>query len=148
MVKTIYLHEYVIQILETFGKIDEVINKIVDIAMSGQLDIESAPVAPPQKDCTQCFIDIKNIEYLRLLDIRGHRNNRLSLRRLIYQFVDEEIYNTLGWATENYVPDSSTSKFRTQLARSIDNLIKLYKLCHDETTRQIIKSALSELRKV
>lgn len=104
MKTSIYLHRYIYDILRQFGEINDVVNRLLDAGSTGELDIYSKPPCPkPGRECSRYEIDITNTDYLKMKSIMGANSNFISLRRLLYWFVEHEIYVDLGWRTVKYV---------------------------------------------
>lgn len=95
----IYVHRYIRDILSQFGDINTVVNHIVDEGMRGKFNIYALDKAPPRTtgDMCQYTITILNKEYNELVMTHGNRSSTVSLRRIIYHFVDNELYEELGW---------------------------------------------------
>lgn len=129
MVYNVYLHKYVIDILSQFGEIDTVINHIVDAGMAGAFSMQDLPKAPDRTpgEMTQLQVDIHNVEYNELLGSRGGRSMTYSLRRIIYHFVDNEIYSELGW--EPVASAAEMSSFTRRLANLITDAMRLHRSC-------------------
>lgn len=139
MVQTIYLHNYIVDILQCFGDLDIVVNKILEAGEQGVFDLESCPKAPDRNHCKQYDIDITNESYLQLLAMRGNSSSTLSLRRIIYYFVDNEMYTQLDWQqTTIFIPQSHIL-FKKQLSRLLTCYNRLL-----QVTPAIYKNAIKE----
>lgn len=99
---SIYLHQYVIDILSYFGNINDVINKMLTDLLAADIDIMDKPKAPNRDDAKRLTITITNKEYLELLNTFGINSSKISLRRLIYWFIDNTIYEDLNWTAKSY----------------------------------------------
>lgn len=102
---SLYLHRDRADVLETFGEMSDVINRILDEADKGLIDIEDKPACESRDGACRFDVNINNENYLQLLQIYGVKSKRISLRRLVYWFVDNEIYNDLGWEPVNEYVD-------------------------------------------
>lgn len=130
MLKTnIYLHKYVIDSLKQFGELNEVINRVIDAGMEGKFDIEDLPIAPLRTpgDCSQLTVIVHNQSYCELVAMHGARSQTVSLRRILYHFVDNELYVDLGWSVQKQ-DDYNNSLFKNKLAIVIHDCSKLYKI--------------------
>lgn len=104
MKQSIYLHQEIVNTLRCFGELSEVINKILEEAANGEFDVMFKPACPSRIGAGRYDIDITEPNYLELLNAYSPFSSKISLRRLIYWFVENEIYEELGWeATNNYV---------------------------------------------
>lgn len=120
----IYIHRYVRDILSQFGDINTVVNHIVDEGMRGKFNIYALDKAPPRTtgDMCQYTITILNKEYNELVQTHGNRSSTVSLRRIIYHFVDNELYEELGWKT---IAAPSLDRYTVILARLGDTTSQL-----------------------
>ena len=98
-----YLHNDIVDVLKTFGDLNDVVNKILDAADEGYIEVEDKPPCRDRDGCDRYNIDIHNENYLELLRIHGVKSKQISLRRLLYWFVENEIYEELGWTTRPYI---------------------------------------------
>lgn len=99
MVYHIYLHRYIVEAMEQFGPLWKVIPRIVDEGVAGAFPIEALPPAPHRTpgDMVQVTVDVTNEDYNAMVQERSTRSSLVSLRRIIYHFVDNELYVDLGW---------------------------------------------------
>lgn len=118
---SIYLSNNVIDILECYGPINDVVNKILECGAEGLFDIMDKPTPPPKENGKQVIIDVTEPNYLALVDMYSVKSSRISLRRLLYWFVDNEVYVELGWEGVQKYKDSNAEKALTLLSN-----IKLY----------------------
>lgn len=130
MVYNVYLHKYVADILSQFGEINAVVNRIVDSAMAGDFSIDDLPTAPPRTpgDMSQFKFDIGNVEYNELLQVRGSKSMSYSLRRIIYHFVDNEIYSELEWEPAQ-TASFTIGDYARRLANIITDAVRLHRSC-------------------
>lgn len=104
MTLSVYLSNDVRDVLQCYGKIDDVVNKILVAGSQGMIDIMEKPAAPEKKGGTYHQINIREPDYISLLETYGVKSSRISLRRLLYWFVENEIYYELGWEpSENFI---------------------------------------------
>ena len=97
IVLSVYLHEYVVNTLKMYGELDDVVNNVLDESDAGNFDITDKPECQSRDGAGRYNITITNENYIKLLTAYGVKNKRISLRRLLYWFVDNEIYCDLGW---------------------------------------------------
>ena len=125
MFLSIYLSNTVKDILTCYGNLDYVVNEILKAGSNGLISIMDKPKAPEKKDGTYYNINILDEDYIELIKIYGTKSPRISLRRLLYWFVDNEMYAELGWEGKQEYKDSNDEK---ALALLSDIKLCLYKL--------------------
>ena len=97
MLMSVYLHKEVSDVLRYYGKLDDVVNKILEYWETGLIDLEDKPPAPPRDGATRYGIDIKNEEYIDLMRRYPPNSPKISLRRLLYWFVENDVFDELEW---------------------------------------------------
>lgn len=123
---SIYLHKDRVDILRTFGdNLSDVINKILDESDNGAFDIEDKPECESRAGACRYDIRITNENYVNMLKSFGVKSKRISLRRLVYWFVDNEIYNDIGWEATNTYLDTDSIRFNKKLDNIISDLTSL-----------------------
>lgn len=126
MVISVMLRQDIYDTLQCFGNLNEVTDRILTLCMQGEIDLESAPtITDPKSNRKQYFVDVTNEEYLEYRKIRGERSQKLSLSRILHQFVDEEMYYDLGWEQCHNLKDIKVYDYNLQLSRVIDGIDKL-----------------------
>lgn len=128
---SIYLSNDVKDILECYGPINDVVNKILECGAEGLFDIMDKPTPPPKENGKQIIIDVIEPNYLELVEMYGTKSSRISLRRLLYWFVDNEMYIELGWEGTQKYKDSNNEKALVLLSNIKLHLYKLEKLVTD-----------------
>jgi hypothetical protein len=68
------------------------------------------PSAPEKKGGRYHQINIREPDYISLLETYGVKSSRISLRRLLYWFVENEIYDELGWEPVEEFTDCKKTK--------------------------------------
>ena len=135
---SIYLSNDVKDILECYGTINDVVNKILECGAEGLFDIMDKPTPPPKENGKQIIIDVIEPNYLELVEMYGTKSSRISLRRLLYWFVDNEMYVELGWEGTQKYKDSNYEKALVLLSNIKLHLYKLEKLvtnCDDQLSK-------------
>lgn len=150
MVITVYLHDEILTALQHFGTLEEVANRIVDAAVNGVFDSESLEKCPPAGTNTRKYtVNITNREYIEHRNMLGAKSSKVSLRRMLYHFVNNELYFDLGWQVVNNkvgtIKDARDAKFNLLLAKVLDGLSSLYKLAKEEEL-VYVTTAIKELR--
>lgn len=114
-----------------FGDIDSVVNNV----LSSGIDVMRKPTAIiDANDCVYRYVNVTDQDYLDLLNQFGMHSNIVSLSRLLEWFVDNEIYEQLGWQVKTNqskvdVPDGLIDfiNIKTRLLRIKIKLIKEHK---------------------
>lgn len=106
---SVYLHDEVYSVLKCFGTLDKVVNDILDAVSAGEIELMDKPAAPTRSGAGRYNVNVSNEDYISLIRQMGAKSTRISLRRLLYWFVEEEVYELLGWEmTEDYVDVNDT----------------------------------------
>lgn len=122
MILSVYLSSEIKNILSCYGSLDEVVNKILMAGSQGLIDIMEKPPAPEKKGGTYYRINIEEPDYISLIETYGAKSSRISLRRLLYWFVENEIYEELGWEpSEEFVEEKRNKKYEaiTELKQAL-----------------------------
>lgn len=147
MILSVYLHKTLYLALTRFGTLDEVINRILDEGTNGKIDIMNKPICPPKKDGSLYQIKIVNKDYISLYETMG-RSAKISLRRLLYWFVDNEIYNLLGWKVKSIDDFQQNVEKNTEIIGNLHKSISLLNtaclLMNDECKNKV-KNIIKEL---
>lgn len=93
----LYLPASMANTLRLFGDLSDVVNRILDAGFNGDTGILDCPECGDRHGCAQYVVNVTNEEYLELVANYGRSNTRISLRRIIYDFVNNERYIDLGW---------------------------------------------------
>ena len=113
MMLSVYLSNDVHDILSCYGPLDDVVNKILKAGSQGIIDIMNKPSAPEKKGGTNYQVNIEDTDYIALVDTYGPKSSRISLRRLLYWFVENEVYEELGWEiSESYIDSKNSKKYK------------------------------------
>ena len=132
MKQSVYLHDYVTDVLTTFGDLNDVINKVLDASDDGMFDIQDKPECEARENARRYNITITNQTYIQMVKALGERNKSISLRRLLYWFVENEIYNDLGWEPIREYVDKEKAKFNKQLDVTLSAIDKLWFICKND----------------
>lgn len=142
---SVYLHEEMRAILCCYGTLDDVINRILDAGSEGEFDIMDKPNIGAREGARRFDVDIRNEEYLELMRSYPPNSSKISLRRLIYWFIENEMYEMLGWEPVNDYVDRSEVKKNKLIKRVRQDLEALITVVDSdnysnvETALQIIK---------
>lgn len=108
MVIRVYLDKTIVDVLRCYGDLNKVVNQILTFGAEGKFEVMDKPTAPPRQNGKYYDIDVWEPEYLDMYDIYGSKSSRISLRRLLYWFVQNEMYDVLNMEVEkNYTSDNS-----------------------------------------
>lgn len=119
MLQSVYLDREIVDVLKCFGTLEEVVNRILEAGEQGFIDLANKPNPGTRNGSSRFTIDVKNDYYLNEMYEYGVHSPKYSLRRILYWFVEEEIYNELGWkASEKYI-----NTYREKFIKKL-NLVK------------------------
>lgn len=124
---TVYLADEIVDVLNCYGDLNQVVNKMLEAGANGLIDIMDKPKVPERKGGHYYQIDIQEPNYLSLLESFGTKSSKISLRRLIYWFIENEIYSELDWEVTDEFVESKVSKnydFLMDLKRDVFKLSK------------------------
>lgn len=128
MIQSVYLHDYIVDTLKMYGELDICINKILKHVEVNGLQIEDLPECPSRIDAKRYNVFINNSYYNELVEAYGIKSKRISLRRLLYYFIDNELYNEYGWEPINDYVSTNDAKINKQYAKVSAELNKLLSL--------------------
>ena len=107
MIQSVYLHKYVVDTLCLFGDLSVVVNRILQEAADGKIDIIDRPACISRDGAGRYNIAINQQDYLELLQCYSVNSPKISIRRIIYWFVDFAIYEQLDWKPIRKYEDKS-----------------------------------------
>ena len=84
-------------ILVRFGDINDVVDKVLKIAERGEIDIDSLPAAYIRGDKKHVVVNIDSEWYEHMQALYGTTSPRISISRLLYYFIDNELYLDYNW---------------------------------------------------
>ena len=144
MKQCLYLHRPVVSVLRCYGDLEEVVNRILHEAALGKIDIMDKPAAPDRIGAGKYNVNITEPYYLDLISSYSLFSPRISLRRLLYWFVENEVYVDLGWQQVNKYVDKQSIIMHNKFTNAINELerikhyttnsevlIKLDSICND-----------------
>ena len=134
MKMSVQLHRQYYNYICHFGTLDEVVNKILDAAERGEIEIyDNCQAAPPAYETSRYTVNITNKAYIHMVETLGARSPVVSLRRILYWFVDNEIYTVLDLPYKTLLP--------SQL-RELKNVMTHIDTAYERTLRYIRESHL------
>lgn len=99
----IYLHRNIIDLMKRFGDdLGEVADRIIEDMQRNGDEYIDLPDGPPREGAVRTVIDVTNREFLEMMEILGKNSGRVSIRKVIYWFFDNEKYAEYGWKY-NYI---------------------------------------------
>lgn len=141
---SVYLHSYIVDILRVYGKLDDVINAVLDEADNGMFDITDKPNCESRDGASRYSVEITNENYITLMQTYPPNSSKISLRRLLYWFVDNEIYEECGWSP-NAIKRRDNSKINKKITLLLDEATKLQNLLDDYDGLMCITTIVTEL---
>lgn len=121
---SVYLHQDVIDVLECFGKISDVLTKMMKtLVQTDLLDGETLGTAPSREDARRIefFVDDDTV-----LQLTG-----LPFRQIIYWFVENEVYDQLGWEPVREYREREKTRITNGFDRVLSELSKLNSLVNN-----------------
>ena len=150
MIFSIYLHKPIAETLMCYGNLSDVVNRILDASEEGAFDIIDKPRCPARDGAVRYNIDVMSEYYLTMLENFPINSPRISLRRILYWFVEQEMYDVLEWEVTSEYRNSTKEKLLKKLDDIISKFGKLYLSFNSEekdfTCSTGLKENLTELR--
>lgn len=140
MTQSLYLHSDIVYILKLYcGSLQQAVDRILNEYDIGNIDIENKPTCRSREGAGRYDVIVTNRSYLDMVELYGVKSKRISLRRLLYWFVEYEIYNELGWEPiiqdknnaiyirDRYIEQckKSLTKLKIHLAKNVMNGVDL-----------------------
>lgn len=149
MLMSVYLHDEIYGILKCYGDLSDVVNRILDAASEGHFSVMDKPVIPNRDGAKRFDVDVTNEEYLELVKLYPPNSVKISLRRLLYWFAENEMYDFLGWEVVANYKDNRTIQFERLVKRIRQNLEKLKNIApiayQDDVNNMLTKIKSMEL---
>lgn len=114
---SIYLHQEIIDILNCFGKMNDVVNRLLEECINNGSIYGEMEKAPDRTGARRLVFFIRKDLISQL--------PRMSLRPIIYWFVENEIYNELGWKMSKEYGVELKEKINKQYLETLASLNKL-----------------------
>lgn len=95
MKMSVYLSDTIIAELTAYGPLDEVVDSILQLGADGQIDLEQRPPCKHRGKDRRVEIEITNLYYLDLLEQYPPNSTYISLRRILYWFVENDLCSML-----------------------------------------------------
>lgn len=91
------LHKEYYDVLTQFGTLNEVVDKVINEIEAGTINIDELPRCPDLSGTHKYIVTIDNPFYDDLVQIYGSHSNKISMRRILYYVVDNELYLQFRW---------------------------------------------------
>ena len=132
MIVSIYLHKQIAETLKCYGNLTEVMDRILTHCEQGDIDLMDKPKTPPRNTASRYDIDVTNEYYLDMLTSFPPNSTRISLRRLLYWFVENEMFDVLGWEPVNEYKSSDKERILKRLNAISSDLFKLKRIFNED----------------
>lgn len=96
---SIYLHQSILDELACYGELDEVVDRILTLGERGVIDLENRPPCRPRTDAKRVTVDVHNTYYITLVRSYPRNSSLISLRRILYWFVENDMCTLLSTVT-------------------------------------------------
>lgn len=137
MIYSIYLHKEIAETLMCYGDLSEVVNRILNLAEEGAYDIIDLPSCQPRDGATRYNIDVTSEYYNSLVATFPANSARISLRRLLYWFVEQEMYDQLEWVPNAAYESSDKKRILKKLSKARSDLSKLTRILNSDEERYL-----------
>lgn len=129
-----------------FGDLDDVIGRmIVDLDTAGYSWTDK-PMCPGRQGASRYNVTIDNPDYESLVGRYPANSPNTSLRRLVYWFVDNEIYDELGWEPTRRYRTPMTKRGVTSLEKSVEYLERATLYINEKTLTDCITTIRSIIK--
>lgn len=142
---SIYLHKDIVQTLKCFGDLNTVVNKILEEGANNKIDVMNHPACRSREGATKYLIDITEPIYLELYAEFGPFNQSISIRRLLYWFVENDIADELGWTVVNNFVDIDKERARKKFAAAQHELTSALRYTYNEALKTKIIALSAEI---
>lgn len=144
----ILLDRYHYDTLTAFGPLDRSVNAILANYMTRQDLLDSLQPVAYRQGCSHHKILVTNDDYLAIT-ADSHTSPTYSLRRVLYDFVDNERWEDFGMTPDDsYVVDRKEQRRQRLLQEVLSRLSTLYRLTDDDTQRHYVSTSLKLLSKL
>ena len=140
MIQSVYLHKYVVDTLCLFGDLSEVVNRILQEGADGNIELIDRPPCKNREGAGRYNITINQPDYIDMLQYYPVNSPKLSIRRILYWFVDFAVYDDLGWKTVNRYEDKELKRLIKHIdtARSSLKRVGIAKKGDKKVERELI----------
>lgn len=147
MVVNISLDDFTVAIMEHYGSISQVTDRILKLGANGSIPLIDLPsVEIPKSSCKQYKINIVDENYLSLCETYGIKSTRISLRRIIYWFIENEQYELFEWKPETNRVSPDNQRIMDLTGEIEAKLYSLYKLLNNNKHAIVIKNEIQKIK--
>ena len=150
MIYSIYLHKEIAETLMCYGTLSEVVNRILNLAEEGAYDIVDLPPCQSREGAARYNIDITSEYYNTLVATFPVNSARISLRRILYWFVEQEMYDQLEWVPNAAYESSDKKRILNKLSKIKSDVSKLTRLLDsdEEALATVIVNNITNLEEI
>lgn len=135
-------------ILRMFGTIDDVVDKALKLVEQGDVDIESCPPVPTNRNCKHIVVVINNEHYEELRAKYGPTSSKISVNRLLYYVVDNELYSVYGWEQNFELTKDQKQMVQSCKCDILYRLSKLSRVLVKREQRQLLDKAFDLIKEL
>lgn len=121
---SIYIHDQYDATLKMFGDINDVTDRILKYCYDNNIDIASIPKPPARDGARRMEINVFNEDYLNDYSIAPN-SPKFSLRKILYWFVDNTIYEELDWKPINKFIDKKLALINKSIKKLLNEIGRL-----------------------
>lgn len=144
MLISVYLHKNIVDTLRCYGELSEVVNRILDASEEGIFDLTDMPKCRSREGALRFEVNVTNETYLCLLNNYPVNSPRISLRRILYWFVEEEMYDILQWEAVNEYQDRDKERILKRIG-GIESSVQRLSKCVNGKERTYLSTVLNTL---
>lgn len=130
---SIYLHQDILNELAYYGDLDNVVDQILTLGERGAIDLEDRPPCRPRANAKRVTVNIHNRYYITLLRTYPAKSSRISLRRILYWFVENDMCTLLN--TETITDEEQYERLYIQVLDIVHELVTLQQTMSETYTR-------------
>lgn len=137
MRQSIYLHQSIVDVMRCYGTLDEVVNRILELGAAGEFDILHKPPCPNRTTAGRYEIEITEPNYLEMLEMFGPYSSKVSIRRIIYWFIENELYEEYGWEPISEYKNKRKELLNKKLSNALNEMEKSKRYALGDMTESI-----------
>lgn len=147
MIVNVLIDDGTAGLMEYYGNISTVVNRILQHGALGEIPLMDLPSVPlPDHNVKQYKVNVTEPNYLQLCEIYGTKSSRISLRRIIYWFMDNEKYIDFKWEADQVFVDKANLEIVELLAEIEAKLYKLYKLMPNNERLKTVNAEINTIK--
>lgn len=147
MIINLLIDDGTADLIRYYGSIPQVVNRILQHGAVGEIPLMDLPsVKLPDHNVKQYKVNVTDANYLQLCEIYGTKSARISLRRIVYWFMENEKYIEFNWEADSYFDKSKNQELIELVGEIESKLYRLYKLTGNDPHARIIKNELNAIK--